>query len=392
MIDFWATWCSSCIKSMPKLDSIQKKFSEDMIVLQVTSESKETVKRFLNKSKFLKGINLPSITSDTVLRRYFVYSILPHMVIIDKNGVVSGITTAEEITLAKIENYLATNTLKTKVKTDITDADSYKPFLIGGLGKTYQLDRQMLVHSSILTRFVDNLGSTETTSPLFSDGSVKLISKNASVAGLFCMAFTAKLKPYVRENNPDFYLRMQSRTIWEAKDSTLHYWIGRNREEWRKIPVEQKYFTYEIILPQKDSVKIFDYTIKELNRIFGDMYGIEGVREKRKVKCLALVRTDEKDRLRSKGGNQEVNLGPDKDFMSLKNATIDFMLWGLLTYYMSRYPMPIVNETGYVDPIDVEIHADLSDPIAVGKALNKYGLDFALVERELDMIIIRDKK
>ena len=49
IIDFWATWCMPCIASFPKLDSLQKEFEQELMILSVTSEEKKMVEEFLKK-------------------------------------------------------------------------------------------------------------------------------------------------------------------------------------------------------------------------------------------------------------------------------------------------------------------------------------------------------
>src|SRR5690348_13452795 len=49
ILDFWATWCTPCIKSFSKLDSFQKKFDGKIFILPVTTEEKSKVSDFLRK-------------------------------------------------------------------------------------------------------------------------------------------------------------------------------------------------------------------------------------------------------------------------------------------------------------------------------------------------------
>src|SRR5690606_28167319 len=37
ILDFWATWCGSCIKMFPKVDSLQKKFINKVVFILVNS-------------------------------------------------------------------------------------------------------------------------------------------------------------------------------------------------------------------------------------------------------------------------------------------------------------------------------------------------------------------
>src|SRR5690625_1831729 len=47
ILDFWATWCGSCISAFPKVKSIEKTFEKDLSVIPVTSQSHEKISSFL---------------------------------------------------------------------------------------------------------------------------------------------------------------------------------------------------------------------------------------------------------------------------------------------------------------------------------------------------------
>src|ERR1700733_364619 len=49
ILDFWATWCAPCVSSFPKMDSLQKKFNDKLVILPVTDEKKEVVEGFMKK-------------------------------------------------------------------------------------------------------------------------------------------------------------------------------------------------------------------------------------------------------------------------------------------------------------------------------------------------------
>ena len=54
ILNFWATWCPPCIKEIPDLLKLQKKYKESLSVLFISLDSNpdKVVKKFLKKNKF----------------------------------------------------------------------------------------------------------------------------------------------------------------------------------------------------------------------------------------------------------------------------------------------------------------------------------------------------
>jgi thiol-disulfide isomerase/thioredoxin len=49
VIEFWATWCAPCRKSIPHLTELQKKYGDRLVIIGVSDEPQETVEPFVNK-------------------------------------------------------------------------------------------------------------------------------------------------------------------------------------------------------------------------------------------------------------------------------------------------------------------------------------------------------
>jgi thiol-disulfide isomerase/thioredoxin len=85
LLNFWATWCAPCIKEIPELIELKKKFKNNVEVyfLSVDSNVKKTVPKFLRKNK-IEGL---SILNDEKLKvsNKFKIKVMPTTVVINKN-------------------------------------------------------------------------------------------------------------------------------------------------------------------------------------------------------------------------------------------------------------------------------------------------------------------
>jgi hypothetical protein len=146
-------------------------------------------------------------------------------------------------------------------------------------------------------------------------------------------------------------------------------------------------FCYELKFPPSLNEKKFDIMLSDLNNYFGAMYNIEGRLEKRKSKCLALVQTGKSSAFQAKGTDE--NNVFDGYHLKLTNrpmkALVNFL--GINLDYLPQ----LVDETGYEGKIDIDLNCNLSDLGSVNQALAIYGLRLQQTEREMDMIVIKDK-
>ena len=113
ILDFWGTWCNSCIRSFPKLDSLQTKFKSRAKIILVnsmstTGDTKYKVINFLEKRKKLgKAVNLTVAVEDSVAMQLFPHLYLPTCVWINNSkGSLIAITTKDFVTEANIKAFL----------------------------------------------------------------------------------------------------------------------------------------------------------------------------------------------------------------------------------------------------------------------------------------------
>ena len=82
LVDFWATWCGPCRSVIPKLNDMQAKFNDRLVIVGLSDESESAVR--LMKSPVMNY----SVAIDTKARtkREVEVTAIPHAMLIDPQG------------------------------------------------------------------------------------------------------------------------------------------------------------------------------------------------------------------------------------------------------------------------------------------------------------------
>lgn len=105
VINFWATWCSPCIREMPVLERTAQRYADNLIVLGVDQgEDAATIQKFLTKH----GITFPIALDEEQAVGADLYNVngLPTTFFVDAEGVVRRVWMGEMNTVTLEEGIL----------------------------------------------------------------------------------------------------------------------------------------------------------------------------------------------------------------------------------------------------------------------------------------------
>ncbi|MGJ1285092.1 TlpA family protein disulfide reductase [Sphingobacterium spiritivorum] len=94
MLDFWGEYCASCIASFPKMNEIQRQFANEFQLILIGVPHKErlvSIEQVYEKHRQHHDLNM-AITFDGKLADQFHLYAYPHQVIVDPQGIVRYIT------------------------------------------------------------------------------------------------------------------------------------------------------------------------------------------------------------------------------------------------------------------------------------------------------------
>lgn len=371
ILDFWGLGCMVCISSMPKIDSLQQLFKDNLKILLITKDRKEDIISFFKKRPHLKLPDIDMIVNDSALSALFPYNSLPHHVWINNKGVVEYITDGYNATPENVRSFLNSQKLDFRDKEEYADFDINKPLYLEGNGR---LASHILFQSSFLQR-IDQYGGS-IISYIVDTVNQKIGFRliNQPLSELYKLAFS---------KSPFGIFYNDNRIILKVADSSRFLYANEDLDnEW----MDRNLFSYEVSVPMSQKHKLFEIMQQDINRYLPYEAGIH----KKNLECLVLVRNSDKDYIYSKGGKpvyRKVN-----GILEVRNQTIQNSLFLSLAYALSSHTMPFVDQSNYLKPIDIDLKGDLSNLKNIKSQLTQYGLDIVQKKTDIEMLVIKDRK
>lgn len=114
IIDFWATWCSSCLEGFSKAHRLQEEFRNNLQFIMVnsitgTGDSCRKIRGFFRQwnRSHSSPFWFPTPIEDSITRRLFPHTYIPHYVWIGPDGRLAGITSSKDLTQDNIRKVLS---------------------------------------------------------------------------------------------------------------------------------------------------------------------------------------------------------------------------------------------------------------------------------------------
>ena len=372
ILDFWASWCATCVSSFPKIDTLNRKFEKYLKILPITYESKEIVEDLFESLKKNNGLTPPgTLVEDTVFSKLFKHQYFPHYVWIDKAGKVKAITGQEDFNESNIKKLIAGEKLLVDVKVDSIIIDSNRPLIAG---KQYTPGSELLFHS-VITGYKEGMP----TRSFRNKGFISL--SNHTILKLYQVILGGFTLPFLVNYN---------RVILEGMSQMDSIKVGmvtaQNRPLWKSI-LKNNVYTYEFFSADTSIPKgmICELALKDLNAFFRSK-GFEGKLIKETVNIMALVRTSDIDKIATNGRSHDEKI--DKISIEMSNVRVQRFVskLQLLTKFESK--VKVMDKTNYKGLIDISLKCDFHNVDDINKALSKYDLMLVEQEDEVEMIVI----
>ncbi|MBN7817502.1 TlpA family protein disulfide reductase [Algoriphagus pacificus] len=366
ILEFWAPTCTASIASLPHLDMLKDSYKQDIEIIPVTVFQEKQIQALLQAYPEIEKMELPLVVNAQKLAAYFPHFIIPHVVILDREGKVLAITGIEDLSQEKLDKLLDSGENLFRAK---EDRQIEIPIEARLLTETPELKNKNLWFESALTGYIPEVSGS--LIQRFEDmNQIRII--NMSLLYHYQTAFSGKdLVDYFGWNRI-IQEGFEPEELWSDKS-------GMDYNDW--MAEGTHVFGYEIITPK--NLDIYQLMREDLKRYFPH---IEAKVERRTRKVYALLQQEGRNYPESSGSKKSYSTSQG---LKMTNYPLQGFVYHLNAYFLSQSPYPVINLTGIDYPIDLELRVRLSDPESLKNALQKQGFDLILREEQIPVLVLK---
>ena len=339
IIEFWGTWCGSCIPALEHLNEIQNKFKNDIMVVGISDDTEERLNKFLLK----RPVTIP-LVSDPLNRsaKFFKVNAVPQTYVAGKNGEIIAITHPDEITEEKIKDLITGKNVE--LKTSITNGSSQVDY--------FNAD-QKTIFSFAIKPMIDSVRTT--------------ISKQGRDV------FQSRRYTLINGTTDQFL-----RAIFQKTNTRML--ILADKKQFEFSPENR--FCFDIIVPEEEKEDFYKIAQEEAKRrlkykIYTEDKTVD-VYILRKIDGDVILKPSLLERKSSFSYGKRTRLSVDGG-----------KIINLIEFLEQELKKPVVDETDLKDKYDFTV--DWANKEELIKELQNIGLTLEKTQRPVEMLVIADK-
>ena len=353
VLDFWDTWCTGCLESMPEIAKLKREFANSVQFISVTDQPQSVITSFLQRNGQVRNLKLTMATGDKKLSALFPHRLVPHIVWINQGGVYLGATSQNDLNPGIISSILKTGQAEfSDPKMDILNFDPQKPLFANGNG-----GQPKVLFKSMLAAYQPGLPSQVQT--LIDGSNERIVATNTTPYELYCKAFA--IPPYSLTPNRIIY---EDTALWRI----FSYQKGKSKSS--------SLFCYEVTFPAKSENQAHQLIRNELD----NWLGIQVTLENRLTDCYVLTSI----------ANNAKALLPDS--LIIKNSVDSIKSQSIFTLInlLNNQPgmKPVLDDNHLATKVTIALGSQLPGSKELNKALLPYGLILREEKRNLKMMIV----
>jgi thiol-disulfide isomerase/thioredoxin len=364
ILDFFSSYCIVCFRMIPKMDSLQAKYKNDVKVILVGKED-GTIRTIYHRFSERFKIKL-SVAFDSTIFSKLKIDVVPTYVWIDENGIVKAITGVEEMTDENIRLFINNKNIVRNQDEQLYEFNPNQLLFVNGNGGK----ERNIQYRSLLTEWTQSL-------PFYIPPGLKTNTETDKFQAIGVTFSDLYRYAYFGIANWDIQHPYYGKLFPTP--------LVRNSNGKTSIPLEsERRFCYSLY---KSNSRLSDSFVgnhlrKELEFYFG--YKAQTINCA--VPCWKLTITDQK--LLPPSSRYKTEIKKDAVGFTALNQPISKILQ--IIYRYNPLEVPIIDCTGIKYNIDMSIVASMEDMYDIAKSLAPFGLKLEKGEVQMQAIILEE--
>lgn len=372
---FWSNQCSACAASFPNTELLRKAYINTVKIFLIGDEDKaQRMKPIYEKLKDNLDLKIPH-TFDSVLFKKFVYSSVPHLIWVDREGVVQAVTNAAELNLKNMSDFVTGSRFTFYDRSQAAEGNRYKE-MDRSLASTKPTEHGIL-YKSILTQY----DPADVFRPFYENvyrgiASEKAIQGCTSLDRLYKLAYTG------------YEYWMETDSVYTKYYPAISYEVRDTSDFSSDISTGKGFYCYSLSVPGDKTNSTF--MRQRMRMDLENYFGYHGSLVVRDMPYWKLEVTESgRKSLRSKTNDQSSDRVEPAE-VKLTNVPMSVLVSNLFYKHIQDKP-PIIDKTNIHGNVDFEIEGNLYDMQNLKKLLRKKGLILTLDKMPMKVLVIADK-